>query len=190
MIKIGLTGGIGSGKSVVAKLFQIIGIPVYIADRESKKLTESSPLIKNQLTRLLGDKLYQGGKLNKPLLAQYIFNNSNYLAAVNRIIHPVVLEDFLIWAKEQTTHIVVIESAILFESGFNQKTDKSLMVYAPEEIRINRVSERDHLSREEVKSRIQNQLPDKKKCELADFIITNSGKEALIPQIETFLTTL
>lgn len=190
MIKVGLTGGIGSGKSVVARLFQIMGYPVYVADTESKRLTESSPLIRQSLITLFGEDVYHNHKLNRALLAGYIFNDKSLLAKVNAIIHPVVLADFGKWAARQQTEVVIIESAILFESHFDTKTDCSLMVYAPEEIRLQRVQQRDGFSPEEIRKRMNSQLPDEEKCKLSDYIIRNDNREPLIPQVEAFVKSL
>lgn len=190
MIKIGITGGIGSGKSVIASLLVISGIPVYIADTESKRLTETSPVIREQLTALLGNDLYAEKGLNKRLLASYIFNSPDTLRQVNAIIHPEVNRDFSTWAKQQGTPICAIESAILFESGFDRFVDLSLMVYAPMELRIRRALCRDTVSRSEVIARIQSQMPDEIKKDRSDYIIYNDGCQALIPQIATFITSL
>ncbi|MCC8153663.1 MAG: dephospho-CoA kinase [Tannerellaceae bacterium] len=190
MIKVGITGGIGSGKSTVAHIFQILGYPVYVADKESKRLTETSPLIRKQLEIMFGKEIFVENRLNKPLLANYIFNNKDLLSKVNSVIHPVVLNDFLKWVKHQKSNLVLIESALLFESGFNTKIDKSLIVYAPEEIRTSRVMKRDNLTKDEIRKRMNNQLSDKMKCKLSDLIIYNTGKEALIPQINKILKSL
>ncbi|MCD8042659.1 MAG: dephospho-CoA kinase [Tannerellaceae bacterium] len=190
MIKVGLTGGIGSGKSVVARLFQIMGFPVYVADTESKRLTESSPVIRQELTDLFGEEVYQNNKLNRALLAGCIFSDKSLLAKVNSIIHPVVLADFVEWAVRQQTEIVVIESAILFESGFDKKVDSTLMVYAPETLRLQRVQERDGFPVEEIRKRMNNQLPDEEKCKLSGYIIRNTNHEPLIPQVEAFVNYL
>ena len=173
MIKIGITGGIGSGKSVIASLLNLYGIPVYVADTESKILTETSPAIKEKLTALFGDDLYTDKGLNKKLLASHIFNNH-----------------FSAWTKAQASPICAIESAILFESGFNKVVDKSLMVYAPREIRIERAVSRDNTAREEIIRRIENQLPDETKRDWSDYVIYNDDKQALLPQVEKFLASL
>lgn len=190
MIKIGITGGIGSGKTVVASLLSLYGIPVYVADTESKILTETSPVIKEKLTALFGDNLYTEKGLNKKLLASYIFNNTEYLQQVNDIIHPEVRRHFNEWAKAQTGHVCTIESAILFESGFHKAVDKSLMVYAPLEIRIQRAVSRDHALKEEIMRRINNQLPDETKRDRSDYVIYNDDTQALLPQVEIFLASL
>lgn len=190
MIKIGVTGGIGSGKSVVASLLILSGIPVYIADTESKRLTQTSPVIREQLTTLLGPDLYTNQGLNKKLLASHIFQNPDTLRKVNAIIHPEVNRDFSAWAKRQFTPFCAIESAILFESGFDRYVDLSLMVAAPMEVRIRRVVGRDNAERDEVIARIQSQMPDEIKKERADYTVYNDDRHALIPQIARFITYL
>lgn len=190
MKKIGITGGIGSGKSVVAELLRLYGVPVYIADEESKRLTESSPVIKKGLIELLGPELYTEQGLDKPLLASYIFGNETLLQKVNRIIHPEVNKDFENWCIRQKASLCAIESAILFESGFNHIVDYSLMVYAPVDIRIGRAMLRDKTSQEALLKRIKSQMSDEIKREKADFTILNDGKQALIPQVEKFFALI
>lgn len=190
MIRIGLTGGIGSGKSVVASLLQTYGIPVYIADLESKKLLQTSTVIREQLIILLGDTIYDGNILNRKRMASLIFNDAQLLKKVNNIIHPEVASHFNIWVKQQKNEFTVLESAILFESGFNHYVDVSLTVYTPIELRIKRTVMRDKMTEAEVLQRIKNQLPDDKKKEYADYVINNDEIQALIPQIEKILTSL
>lgn len=187
MIKIGITGGIGSGKSVVATLMSVCNIPVYIADDESKKLTNTSEVIKNGLVSLFGNDIYNNDGLDRKLLARHIFGNKEMLEEVNRIIHPEVNRHFNQWAESQKGKACAIESAILFESGFDKNVDVKLMVYAPKEIRIKRAVSRDNALREEIERRINSQMPDEEKCKLADFTIINDGNTALIPQMENFL---
>ena len=190
MIKIGLTGGIGSGKTVVANLFDVMGIPVYIADDESKRLTDSDPYIRNQLIALFGTTIYHAHGLNRPLLASHIFSNKELLQRVNAIIHPCVNRHFKDWANRQTTSFCVIETAILFESGFNNIVDVSLMISAPLSVRIDRVLSRNpDFSREETEKRISSQMPDEEKIRLSDYVIYNDNSHALIPQLHTFLDT-
>lgn len=190
MIKIGITGGIGSGKSVIASLLELSGVPVYIADTESKRLTETSPVIREKLTALFGETLYKAERLDKKRLASLIFGNPERLKQVNAIIHPEVDRHFQAWAEKQNTPLCAIESAILFESGFNRTVDVSLMVYAPMEVRIRRVLERDAVSREEVVRRIDSQLPDEVKKEKSDYVIFNDDRQALLPQVAAFLDGL
>ena len=190
MIKIGITGGIGSGKSVVAALLELSGIPVYIADTESKLLTATSPVIREKLVALFGEELYTADSLNKRQLASHIFGNPERLGQVNAIIHPEVNRHFLAWVERLNTPVCAIESAILFESGFNRIFDTTLRVYAPMEIRIGRILERDSVSREEIIRRIESQLPDEVKKEKSDYVIFNDGEQALLPQITAFLAGL
>lgn len=187
MIKIGITGGIGSGKSVVSTLFTILGYPVYIADTESKRLTDSSPVIREKLISIFGDEIYTNTGVDRRLLASRIFSNHELLAKVNRIIHPEVNKDFNEWAERQLSPFCAIESAILFESGFNKLVDTSLMVYAPKDVRIERTMLRDSASRVEIERRINNQMSDEEKKELSDYIIYNDGNRAIIPQVEQFI---
>lgn len=190
MIKIGLTGGIGSGKSIIAHLFRLMGIPVYIADEESKKLTASSPVIREQLTTLFGKEMYTSEGINKPLLAHHIFTDPGNLAKVNAIIHPEVAKDFMAWTQKQSTDICAIEAAILFESGFEKFVDKTILVSTPLEVRIQRVMERDQSSREEVLRRVNNQLSDEIKKERSDYVIYNTDQVALIPQTENIINRI
>lgn len=190
MIKIGITGGIGSGKSVVARLLELEGVPVYIADTESKRLTHISPVIREGLISLFGKEIYTPSGLNKKRLADRIFNEPENLKRVNDIIHPEVNKHFLEWVGKQKTNICALESAILFESGFDRIVDVRLMVYAPLSLRIERVRTRDKLSRQEVEERINNQFSDEIKKEKSDYIIYNDDKQALLPQVTRFLTNL
>ena len=188
MIIIGLTGGIGSGKSTISRLLSVMGIPVYIADTESKRLTETSPVIREKLTEKFGIDLYAEGKLNKALLASLIFGNDDNRRYVNSVIHPEVKNDFDRWKAQQSqSPVLVIETAILFESGFSNSVDVSVTVTAPEELRIRRVELRDGWSRESIVSRIQSQLPEEEKISLSDYVIYNDDKQALIPRIEKLL---
>ena len=190
MIKVGITGGIGSGKSVVAALLELSGIPVYIADTLSKLLTTTSPVIREKLMALFGEELYTADGLDKKRLASHIFGNPKRLEQVNAIIHPEVNRHFLAWADKQDAPACAIESAILFESGFNRIVDTTLMVYAPMEVRIARALERDAVPCEEIMRRIESQLPDEVKKEKSDYVIFNGGEQALLPQITAFLAWL
>jgi len=185
MTVIGLTGGIGSGKSIVSRLFCLMGIPVYIADSESKRLTESSLVIKEKLTERFGTDLYSEGKLNKSLLASLIFENEENRNFVNSVIHPEVRADFEKWKTQNANSpVLAIETAILFETGLYKTVDVSITVAAPEELRIRRVELREGCSRESVLSRIRSQLPEDEKIRRSDYVIYNDDKQALIPQIE------
>ena len=189
---IGLTGGIGSGKSTVSRLFEIMGIPVYVADTESKRLTESSPVIREKLIERFGARLYMEEKLNKALLASLIFENEDNRNYVNSVIHPVVRTDFEQWKAQHTQFsILVIEAAILFESGFAGSVDVSVTIAAPEELRIRRVELREEgWSRESILARIQSQLSEEERICRSDYVIYNDGGQALIPQVEELTSVL
>lgn len=190
-IKLGITGGIGSGKSVISHLLAMMGVPMYISDVESKRLTVEDPLIRESLISLLGSDLYQNGELNKALLASYIFGYSENLKVVNGIIHPRVQDDFMQWAHQHAAFKVLgMEAAILIEAGFAQKVDKVVLVYAPLDVRLQRTMVRDSSSREQVMKRIQSQRSDEEKMDMADFIIYNDGETPLIPQVLSLINSL
>lgn len=190
-IKIGITGGIGSGKSVVSRLLEAMGIPVYISDAEAKRLTNTDPEIRRQLCALLGEELYREEELNKPLLASYLFGHPDHAQAVNGVIHPRVKEDFRRWATlRQACLWVGLESAILIESGFASEVDVVVMVYAPLEVRVERAMRRDASSRERVLERICSQMDDEEKRGQAAFTIVNDNETALIPQVLELISFL
>lgn len=190
-IKIGITGGIGSGKSVVSRLLEVLGIPVYISDVETKQLTATDAHIRKELIALLGEEVYAGGCLNKPLLASYLFGSLEHARRVNGIIHPRVKEDFRQWVQQRNDSPVVgIESAILIEAGFAGEVDRIVMVYAPEEVRVQRAMQRDAASEEAVRSRIRSQMDDELKRSQADCVIINDGETPLIPQVLELITSL
>jgi dephospho-CoA kinase len=188
---IGLTGGIGSGKSTVSRILEVMEIPVYAADAESKRLVNASPHIREQLVGTFGSQLYENGELDKAMLASLIFGNKKNLLYVNSVIHPVVLEDFKNWTEWQTSFpLVVIESAILFDSGFDKTVDVTVNVSAPLEIRIRRIEKRDHVSRESIEARIDSQTPEETRNRLSDYIIYNDEIHPLLPQVENLLKVL
>lgn len=190
-IKLGITGGIGSGKTVVSRLLEVMGVPMYIADFHAKRLIQSDLFIRDSLVSLLGTDVYLGGMLNKKMLARYIFDDTKNLSKVNAIIHPVVKADFEKWIKAHNRFkFVGIEAAILIEAGFVESVDKVVLVYAPFETRIRRAMLRDSSSREEVLSRIKNQISDDEKQQYADFVIRNAPPEPLLPQVSLLLTEL
>lgn len=190
MIKVGITGGIGSGKSVVSAILRSMGYPVYDSDTRSKILTNSNNIIRQKLTALLGSDTYKSGILNKPLLAEYIFTSKENLKKVNAIIHPQVFVDFNDWCNIQASDVVFAESAILFDSGFNHFLDKVLVISAPESLRLERVKRRDGASQEQVKNRMQMQKAEGLISQKADFILKNDDKTSLIEQIHTVLNQL
>lgn len=190
-IKLGITGGIGSGKSVVCRLLEIMGVPVYISDEETKRLMAVDSFIRKELIALLGEEVYFGGILNKPFLASYLFGSPEHAMRVNSIIHPRVKDDFRQWVENHSAFPMVgIESAILIEAGFADEVDVVIMVYASEEIRIERAVKRDCSSRELIEKRIRSQMSDEKKRNQADFVIANDGETPLIPQLLALITSL
>ncbi|MEG0454365.1 MAG: dephospho-CoA kinase [Bacteroides sp.] len=190
-VKIGITGGIGSGKSVVSRLLEVMNIPIYISDEEAKSLTVAHPLIRQELGVLLGDEIYQGGKLNKTLLASYLFGHPDHARVVNSIIHPRVKEHFRSWVSAHNAYSIIgMESAILYESGFADEVDVVVMVYAPLEIRIARAMKRDGVSRELITKRIDSQMSDEVKRSQADFTIINDDERPLIPQVLELISFL
>lgn len=184
MKKIGLTGGIGSGKSTIAQVIKHIGYPVYIADKEAARLMDSHPDIRKDITERLGANCYTSeGHINKPVLAQIIFENKEALEEVNRIVHPRVMEAFEQWAAMQSTSLVFCETAILYESGLERYFDAVICVTAPEEVRVRRVMERDHCELKDVMARVRNQMDEDEKCQRANFVIYNDGEHMAVPQV-------
>ncbi|MCK4630377.1 MAG: dephospho-CoA kinase [Bacteroidales bacterium] len=184
MKKVGVTGGIGSGKSLVCKIFRCLNVPVFSADDEAKVLLETDPEIRLALTGFFGEKLYLSGKLNKQMLACFIFNDRKNMDKVNKAVHPAVIERFTKWFTCQTkAAYVIMEAAILFETGAERFLDKVINITAPEEIRIERVCKRDGVSKEKVIERMNNQLTEKERKEKADINLVNDGKMMLLPRV-------
>jgi dephospho-CoA kinase len=184
MIKVAVTGGIGSGKSVVCKIFEKIGIPVFNADSEAKKLMSTSSHIHDELISLFGSSIYQpNGDIHRKKMADLIFNDNFALQKVNEIIHPEVRKKFREWAEEQKSPYIIQEAAIIFESGQSDSFDRIITVTAPIELKIERVMKRDLVAREKVLDRMKKQLPDEEKIAKSDFIIVNNDIEMIIPQI-------
>lgn len=170
---LGLTGGIGSGKTTVAGFFRELGIPVYIADDEAKKLMNSDPEIQLQIKEIFGDAAYKNGVLDRQFLASRVFNDRDLLEKLNSIVHPAVGKHFLTWKDQQDSDYVVYEAAILFEKGGYKKCDYNLLITAPLEVKLMRLQKRDKASAEEIQARMNNQWSDEKKAQFADFIIEN-----------------
>ena len=183
MIKVGVTGGIGSGKSFVCAVFKHFGIPVYDSDSRAKSLMNERKELKQALIGYFGNEVYVEGSLNRLFLAQKIFNNKPALDFVNSIIHPAVRNDFLQWAERQEAPYVIEEAALLFESKAYKLLDVVITVTCPEEMRIQRVIERDKTTRENVLQRIKNQLPESEKISKSDFVIINDDQHSLIEQV-------
>lgn len=190
MTRIGITGGIGSGKTYVCQLLKQRGIPVYHCDDEAKRLMTESPVIRKKLCKLIGQDAYKGKELNKPFIAQYLFANDDHAKCVNAIVHPVVRQDFLQWTKQQDSHIVAQECALLFESGFQDMVDFTIEVYAPQPLRIQRATQRDHVAQEQILARMAQQMNEEEKRQRADFCILNDGTTDLDAQLDLLLTQL
>ncbi len=173
MMIVGLTGGIGSGKTTVAKYFESLGVPVYIADEEAKKLMNRSKVIKRKLIQLFGEKAYTNGTLNRPFLANIIFNDKEYLEKMNAIVHPRVARHFEKWTLKQNTPYVIKEVAILFENGGHNACDAVITVTSPKEIRIERLLKRDNTTLAKIEAIMKNQWTDAEKIKLSDFVIEN-----------------
>jgi dephospho-CoA kinase len=183
MIRVGLTGGIGSGKSTVAAIFQVLGIPVYYADEETKKLMNEDPRLRTEITRHFGDKAYSNKGLDRAFLATVVFNNREKLDLLNSLTHPITIQHAADWMKKQTTPYVIKEAALIFESGSAENLDYIIGVSAPFELRIQRVMKRDRTTRAEIEKRMSRQLDEKIKMMLCDTVINNNEKELVIPQV-------
>ncbi len=185
---IGITGGIGSGKSVVCDIFRMHNVPIFDADNEAKALNDSSPIIREKLTAHFGSDIYNEGKLDKKKFASLIFNNEDNLKIANSIIHPEVATHMLEWCKKRENHpLVIIDAAILIEAGFDKYVDKIITIYSPTELRTERVVKRDNTSRDQVESRMKRQIPEEEKIKAADWVIINDEKDSLIKQVSTIL---
>ena len=186
MLKIGLTGGIGSGKSYVAAKFEKLGIPIYFADKEAKKLMNSNNVLKLEIKQLLGQESYhRNGRLNRAFVATKIFSESGFLAKINKLVHPAVKQDFYNWAEEQKSLYVIEESAIIYEHGMQTIFDKTILVVANKSLRLKRLKKRDGSTDEQIKSRMKKQWTDAKKTKLADFIVENNEIDSLEDKVNT-----
>ncbi|HLW39495.1 MAG TPA: dephospho-CoA kinase [Brumimicrobium sp.] len=187
MIRVGITGGIGAGKTTVCKEIEKMGYPVFYSDDEAKKLMTDNAEVVQKITELFGKEAYVNRQLNRKHLAQQIFTNENLKEALNQIVHPAVRKAFVQWSETQTAEIVFNEAAILFETGQYKTFDYTVLVTAPSSIRIERVVKRDNTTPEEVQKRINNQWPDEKKIQFASFVIVNDGKREILPQTEEII---
>jgi len=190
MKKIGLTGGIGSGKTSIAQILEAMSYPVYYSDLRAKFLSDEHPAIRQGLIALLGEETYVDETLNRVFVSECIFSNPDLRIKVNEIIHPIVRKDFDDWATQQTGSLIFNEAAILFETGAYQQFDETLLVCAPVAIRIQRVMLRDHCSKASVEQRIQSQWTDEQKRSLTKYCIENDGKQPVLIQLEKILSVL
>lgn len=183
-IRVGVTGGIGSGKTLVCKVLETLGYPVFYSDIVAKTITDTDPLVIAQVKKLFGDGIYYNGMLNRKKVAELVFTNNDLLVGLNSIVHPAVARAFEQWCLQNTnSQLVFKEAAILFETGAYLELHKTILITAPEDIRIKRVIERDGVTESEVRARMASQMPDEEKKRLADFIIDNSSNQLLLPQI-------
>jgi dephospho-CoA kinase len=186
MLSVGITGGMGSGKSLICLIFNLLGISIYNSDLHAKRLMEEDEKVKSEIIKLFGKESYfDNGNLNRKFLAGMIFNNQLLLTKINEIIHPAVRYDAIEWQNKLPSNKVycIRESAILFETGIYKHLDFNILVTAPENIRKERIKKRDGITEEEIQSRINQQWPENKKLALCDFQIINDGKSFLIPQV-------
>jgi dephospho-CoA kinase len=184
MLRIGITGGIGSGKTTVCAIFSTLGIPIYNSDERAKRIMVENLSVVNKLKAQFGSTIYfEDGSINRVLLSQIVFNDKEQLTKLNEIVHPAVFEDMIKWYAENQNHKYVLqEAAIMYESGSYKMLDKMILVYADQEIRIERVMKRDKVDRIAVLARMDKQMPESEKLKLADFVIYNNG-ESLIDQV-------
>jgi dephospho-CoA kinase len=183
MLKVGLTGGIGSGKSLITEMFKLLGVPVMHADAIAKYLMEEDKNLKAAIANLFGEEVYQNGRLNRPLLASLVFKDKQKLEALNALVHPATVAYGKKWFAEQKSPYSIKEAAIFFESGTYVEMDKMIGVYAPVELRLKRAVERDSVSEEEVKRRMQNQMDEEEKMSRCDYVIYNDGTKSIITQV-------
>ncbi len=183
MLKIGLTGGIGSGKSTVAHIFELLGIPVYYADDAAKKLMNEDENLKQQIVHYFGADCYADGKLNRVFLAEIVFSNPAKMKLINSIIHPATIADAEKWMEMQHAPYAIKEAALIFEANAEKNLDLVVGVFSTYELRLERVMYRDGINKQAIEKRMQNQMDEKEKMERCDFVINNNDTELLIPQV-------
>ncbi len=180
----GLTGGIGAGKSMVSRLFRILGVPIYDADKEAKKLTLTDPLIKGTISKVFGPQAYVHGHFNRDFVSAEAFKDPAKLNQLNSVIHPAVARDYREWCQNQSAVYLIREAALIYETGMQRDLEGVILVSAPEDIRTTRVLKRDrHRDLKQVKNIISRQLPEEEKRKIADHVIENDGSTMLIPQV-------
>ncbi len=186
MLKVGITGGIGSGKTTVCKIFEVLGIPVYYADDRAKELMQTDLKLIGSIKEIFGEEAYLDGKLNRVFIASKVFDNKPQLAKLNSVVHPAVAKDVMQWMMQHTDKPYVLEeAALLFESGSYKFFDKIITVLAPIEDRINRLKARDNATYEQITARMKNQMRDEDKVKLSDYVIYNDAQHKLIQQALT-----
>jgi dephospho-CoA kinase len=190
VLRVGLTGGIGSGKSTVAQIFEVLGIPVFYADDEAKRILNEDEELKQAIIKNFGDESYKDGMLNRNYIASIVFNDKEKLELLNSLTHPATMRNGEAWMNKQTTPYAVHEAALIFEAGVNKRLDYVIGVTAPEALRIKRVMERDNVKGDEVKKRIDRQMEEDRKMNLCDFVIINDEQQLLMPQVLQLHDTL
>lgn len=183
MLRIGITGGIGSGKSTITKIFEVLGIPAYSADTAAKRLMNEDETLKAKIKEHFGPGSYKDGQLDRKYVASQVFNNKEKLDLLNSLVHPLTIRDSEEWMNRQATPYAIKEAALIFESGMEKQFDYIIGVYAPPTLRIQRAMNRDHISEEDVLARMNKQMNEDDKMERCDFIIINDEQEAVIPQV-------
>lgn len=183
MLRVGITGGIGSGKSIVAKVFNSLGIPVYYADTAAKRLMQEDPELVAAIRENFGAAAYDNGRLNRAYLAEKVFGNPARLELLNQLVHPVTISDAATWMQQQQAPYALKEAALIFESGSQSELDFVIGVYAPKHLRIHRVMQRDGATREAVIKRMDNQIEESVKMRLCDAVITNDDQQLVVPQV-------
>jgi dephospho-CoA kinase len=182
-LKLGVTGGIGSGKTTVCKVFEVLGIPVFLADVEAKRIQENDRDLQIKINSLAGKDLFPEGKLNRAEMAGLIFNNKDLLEKVNSVVHPAVFSSFMEWIRKQDSPYSIMEAAILIESGGFRLMDRIVTVITPLEERIERLIRGNKLSREQIIERIKNQIDDESRVKQSDFVISNSENDMIVPAV-------
>ncbi|MCC6635872.1 MAG: dephospho-CoA kinase [Chitinophagaceae bacterium] len=183
MLKVGITGGIGSGKSMVSHIFNLLGVPVFDADKAAKQVMLDNKLVREQLINSFGENVYLNYELNRSYLAKMVFSDEHLLKKLNAIVHPATIEEGEKWVSKQTAPYVIKEAALLFEAGSAEDLDYIIGVFAPQHIRINRVMKRDNVSRQDVLNRMSKQIDEAIKMKLCDFVIVNDEQQMVIPQV-------
>jgi dephospho-CoA kinase len=183
MVRVGLTGGIGSGKSTVAHVFEILGIPVYYADKEAKRLMSEDPEIRKEVIKHFGEEAYADNLINRRFIAEIVFKDKQKLQLLNSLVHPITIARAEEWMQRHQTPYVIKEAALIFESGSQETLDYVIGVSAPLNIRIQRTMKRDEVNREEVLNRMRNQIQESIKMRLCDFVIRNDDQHLVLPQV-------
>lgn len=191
MTRVGISGGIGSGKSMVCRIVEAMGYPVYNADAEAKQLSNTHETIVSGAKALFGDSIYCNGELDRKRVGSLVFSDAKLLEQLNSIIHPVVAEHFETWVRANSEHRLVFkEAAILFESGAYKQVDKTVAVWAPDDVRIARVCKRDGIQEDRVRERMANQMSQNELVRRVDYVIKNNGEELLLPQVVNLVNVL